>query len=84
MKDEFKLLFKFFFQSKDPPFLMLRNESGKNFTGNDRFVGYSVDLAQKISEILKFDYEFRLVKDGKFGVKGLLLSVLVSVQYWFF
>jgi hypothetical protein len=60
---------------------MLRSESGKNFTGNERFVGYSVDLAQKISEIIKFEYEFRVVKDGKFGVKGEFAQVFQVVFF---
>ena len=46
-------------------------KDGKNFTGNDRFEGFCVDLAEKIAEILNFTYEIRLVKDGKFGAIGL-------------
>jgi hypothetical protein len=49
---------------------MYQNGNGKNYTGNDRFVGYCVDLAQRISEIVNFTYEFRVVKDNKFGAKG--------------
>jgi glutamate receptor, ionotropic, invertebrate len=53
---------------RDDPFFMIRTpEPGKNFTGNDRFTGYCVDLARKLSEILDFSYELRLVKDNKFG-----------------
>ena len=46
------------------------NEPGKNFTGNDRFIGYCVDLTRKIAEIVNFTYELRLVKDNNFGNRG--------------
>ena len=49
---------------------MVRDESGKNFTGNDRFKGYCVDLTERIAQILNFTYELRLVKDNKYGGKG--------------
>ena len=52
----------------DEPFFMLRKpEPGKNFTGNDRYMGYCVDLTKKIAEMLNFEYEIRPVKDKKFG-----------------
>ena len=42
---------------------------GKNYTGNDQYEGYCVDLAEKISQIVNFTYEFHHVKDNKFGAK---------------
>ena len=51
--------------------MIKQNEPGKNFTHNDRFEGYCVDLAERISKIVNFTYELRLVKDNKFGAKGL-------------
>lgn len=52
----------------DEPFFMLRKpEAGKNFTGNDRYMGYCVDLTKKIAEMLNFEYEIRPVMDKKFG-----------------
>ena len=36
-------------------------------TGNDRYEGYNLDLVQKISEILGFNYTIRVVEDGKYG-----------------
>ena len=42
---------------------------GKNYTGNDQYEGYCVDLAEKISQIVNFTYEFRQVKDNRFGAK---------------
>lgn len=54
----------------EDPYLMLKsNEPGKNYTGNDRFEGYCVDLIKRIAEIVNFTYEIRPVKDGKFGVR---------------
>ena len=44
----------------------------KNLTGNDRFEGYCVDLAEKLSQIVNFTYELRLVKDKQYGNKGLI------------
>lgn len=43
---------------------------GQNLTGNDRYEGYCVDLAEKLAKILNISYELRLVKDNKFGSKG--------------
>jgi hypothetical protein len=50
--------------------MIRKSNDGKVFTGNDRFEGYCVDLAQKIAEILNITYEFRVVKDKKFGTIG--------------
>jgi hypothetical protein len=44
----------------------------RNLTGNDRYEGYCVDLAEQLSKIVNFTYEFRLVKDKKFGAKGIV------------
>jgi len=35
----------------------------------DRYEGYCFDLAKKIAELVQFNYELRLVEDGKFGAK---------------
>ncbi len=53
---------------------MIRDEPGKKFTGNERFKGYCVDLVEKISQILNFTYELRLVKDNKYGGRGNYLN----------
>ncbi len=37
--------------------------------GNDKYDGYCAELAKQLSEIVGFDYELTLVKDGKFGAK---------------
>ncbi|CAF0748574.1 unnamed protein product [Brachionus calyciflorus] len=56
----------------DDPFFMIKpiSESEKNLTGNDRYHGFCVDLATHIAKIVNFTFEFRLVKDNKFGVKN--------------
>ena len=41
----------------------------RNYTGNDRYEGFCVDLAEQLSRIVNFTYELRLVKDKKFGAK---------------
>jgi Ligated ion channel L-glutamate- and glycine-binding site len=48
---------------------MLRKppEEGKELTGNQRYEGYCADLAYELSQRVHFDYELRLVADGKFG-----------------
>ena len=55
------------------PFLMLRspdNYYGVPYVGNDRFEGYCVDLAEKISQLIKVDYKIVLVKDGRYGARN--------------
>lgn len=58
--------------SKDDPFFMIKNNSDadKNLTGNDRYHGFCVDLAHHIAKIVNFSYEFRMVKDNRFGARG--------------
>ena len=38
-----------------------------NFTGNDRFEGYCIDLLEKIASICNFTYTIKLVDDGYHG-----------------
>ena len=52
------------------------NDRNVTLTGNDRYEGYCVDLADHLSKIVNFTYEFSLVKDNKFGAKGILLLLL--------
>ena len=51
------------------PYLMLKRipEDGIPLVGNARFEGYAADLAEKIADIVGFDYLIRLVKDDKYG-----------------
>jgi len=46
------------------PFLM-ENKTVENLQGNDRYMGYSMDLLKKISEVLNIEFEFRLVPSNK-------------------
>ncbi|KAL3878192.1 hypothetical protein ACJMK2_030560, partial [Sinanodonta woodiana] len=50
------------------PFLMLKDaKDGQPLVGNNRFEGYTVDLTKEVADIVRFDYEFQLVKDGEYG-----------------
>ena len=51
------------------PYLMLKRipDDGIPLVGNERFEGYAADLAEKIADIVGFDYLIRLVKDNKYG-----------------
>ncbi|XP_054165470.1 glutamate receptor 1-like [Oppia nitens] len=52
----------------EEPYLMMKSEeTGETLKGNDRFEGYSKDLADLIANNLQIGYELRLVKDGKYG-----------------
>ena len=42
----------------------------ENRTGNDRFYGFAVDLAEEIAKMLDFRYDIYLVEDGKYGAKA--------------
>lgn len=39
------------------------------WSGNERFEGYCVELAEKIAKNIGFTYEIRLVRDGNYGEK---------------
>ncbi|CAG9861067.1 unnamed protein product [Phyllotreta striolata] len=50
------------------PYLMLAEpEDGKVLEGNERYVGYSMDLIAEIAKIVGFKFEFRLAEDGSYG-----------------
>ena len=34
---------------------------------NDRYIGYCVEVAQKLAEHIGYDYVIRVVGDGKYG-----------------
>ena len=40
-------------------------EDTEKRTGNARFEGFSVDLAEELAKVLHFNYTFKLVDDGK-------------------
>ncbi|XP_050735260.1 glutamate receptor ionotropic, kainate 2-like isoform X7 [Eriocheir sinensis] len=49
----------------DNPFMMMR--PGKNFTGNQRFYGFCVDLLHEISVHAGFDYIIEISPEGVYG-----------------
>ena len=62
-------------------------EPGEVLVGNRRFAGFAVDLIQKVSELLEFEYELYPVPDGNFGSKlesgewnGMIGQVLNGVS----
>lgn len=50
------------------PYVMLRDSSTSK-KGNERFEGFCVDLIDQLSQLLHFRYEFKLCKDGAYGIK---------------
>jgi len=60
-----------------------------NFTGNDRFEGFCIDLLEAIADALDFNYELYFVPDGKFGAEntstgewnGLVREIIDKVRY---
>ncbi|KAG9263675.1 glutamate receptor ionotropic, kainate 1 isoform X1 [Astyanax mexicanus] len=51
------------------PYVMYK-KSDKVLYGNDRFEGYCLDLLKELSNILGFNYEVKLVTDGKYGAQN--------------
>ena len=68
----------------EPPFLMEKQKLGtKQQTqsyGNDRFEGYTVDLAEMLAEELNLEFEIRVVKDGQYGVSDPEVNVIFGFQ----
>jgi len=50
---------------EEKPYLMLKEG---NFTGNDRFEGFCIDLLKGIAAQVGFQYTIRLVPDNMYGV----------------
>jgi len=52
------------------PYLMWKKaQDDEVLTGNNHFEGYCADLAEKLAELVKFDYTLKSVEDNKFGAK---------------
>ncbi|XP_060534694.1 glutamate receptor ionotropic, kainate 2-like isoform X5 [Cylas formicarius] len=49
------------------PYVMMREE--KNYTGNSRFYGFCVDVLERVSREVGFDYLLDLVPDRKYGAR---------------
>ena len=54
--------------NQERPYVMLRH--GKNYTGNNRFYGFSMDLLEEIARISSFSYIVDINPDGAYGVKN--------------
>lgn len=48
------------------PYGMLK-ESAAQLSGNDRFEGFGIDLIYELSQMLGFNYTFRIQEDGVYG-----------------
>lgn len=51
------------------PYTMLK-ESSDIKSGNEQFEGYTIDIIDELSKILHFNYKFKLVDDGAYGIKN--------------
>lgn len=51
---------------QEKPYVMLREN--RNFTGNDRYEGFCIDLLRRIAGLIGFEYTIRLVPDHMYGV----------------
>ncbi|CAG0878614.1 unnamed protein product [Darwinula stevensoni] len=47
----------------------MEKENKEHLEGNDRFEGFCMDLIDEISQILHFNYTYKLVDDGSYGAK---------------
>jgi hypothetical protein len=54
--------------AQERPYVMLNH--GKNYTGNNRFYGFSMELLDEIARISKFSYIVDINPDGAYGVKN--------------
>ncbi|XP_077977877.1 glutamate receptor ionotropic, kainate 2-like [Glandiceps talaboti] len=52
---------------ENPYVMEVASENGEILAGNDRYKGFCVDLLAEIANILGFEYELKLVPDGKYG-----------------
>lgn len=67
------------------PYVMMHY--GKNYTGNARFYGFCVDLLERVSKEVGFDYILDLVPDRKYGAQdaetgewnGMVLQLMKHV-----
>jgi glutamate receptor, ionotropic, invertebrate len=55
---------------QEHPYVMMHY--AKNYTGNARFYGFCVDLLERVSREVGFDYILDLVPDRKYGAQDPL------------
>ena len=58
---------RYTFSLQETPYVMMHY--GKNYTGNDRFYGFCVDILDLIARDVGFDYILDLVPDRKYGAQ---------------
>lgn len=80
---------------QEEPFVMKRTPpKGVEFTGNDRYEGFTIDLLNRISQDLKFKYEIVLSPANEYGAPskrakspseaqwgGIVGEILAKVSY---
>lgn len=62
---------------------------GKNYTGNERFFGFCVDILARVAREVGFDYILDLVPDRKYGAKdpvtgewnGMVAQLMKQVSF---
>lgn len=62
---------------------------GKNFTGNNRFYGFCIDLLNEVSKLAGFDYIVELSADGVYGARdkvtgewnGIVRQLMTGVHH---
>lgn len=64
--NEFVGCISFLWFTQEQPYVMLRNTG--NFSGNERYEGFCIDLLREIASMVGFTYRIELVPDGKYGV----------------
>ena len=65
------------------PYVMMH--TSKNITGNARFYGFCVDLLERISKQIGFNYILDLVHDRKVNLSSFCTySILSLIFIWFF
>ncbi|XP_026081018.1 glutamate receptor 1-like isoform X1 [Carassius auratus] len=52
----------------ESPYVMLK-KNHEQFTGNDKYEGYSVELAAEIAKHVGYHYIIKIVADGKYGAR---------------
>lgn len=58
----------YYVKMQERPYIMLRH--GKNYTGNNRFYGFAMDLLEEVARISQFSYIVDLNPDGAYGVRN--------------
>ncbi|KAK2715932.1 hypothetical protein QYM36_010489 [Artemia franciscana] len=67
------------------PFVMIRSDG--NFTGNDRYEGFCIDVLKEIAEMVNFNFTIKEGHDGWYGIynpeskkwNGLVLELIQKV-----